>query len=172
MAPHEWLTQELASLAWYAHYLREALLDPEVLQPGKNACAAAAKYLVEWEDLIPDTDPLFGYVDDLFAVLLGFQQLAHQGGPAGKTYVEMELPSGATLSQRIAEAKSLFGPFWDYLEKELQVGFREVAMAIEADPAHVDQLVTMLKNYIDGYMERTVAPIDADALARFLAQYQ
>lgn len=174
MESHTWLTQEIASLHWYAHYLREALTDPDLPDAGKNPAAAAAKYLVEWEDLIPDTDPRFGYVDDLFVIYLGLDELTHKGGRHGKTYADMQMPSEQTIGQSIIEAKRRFKPFWSFIVKEVGPGFQHIARAIKKDKGHLDQLVEMLGNYIDAFsqQERPSEPIDAASLEAFMAKYQ
>src|SRR5688500_8944491 len=104
MMRHEWLTRELMSLSWYGHYLLEAINDDKLSQAARSQAVAAAKYLVEWEDLIPDTDPLFGYIDDLFVVLLGLEQLMKIGGrEAMSAYGPKPLPGEIPLEQKIKE---------------------------------------------------------------------
>lgn len=171
MGRHEWLTQELGQLHWYAHYLREALGDGELLPAGQNPCAAAAKYLVEWEDIIPDTDPMFGYVDDLFVILLGLDELLHKGGRAGKAYGDKQMPSGATIKESIQEAKKSFKSFWDFIAGEVGAGFQHIARALKKDSGYVGQLIEMLNNYIDAYAQRPVTPVDGGQLETFLSKY-
>ncbi len=169
MERHEWLTHELMSLSWYAHYLLEAMSDEELNPGGRSQAVAAAKYLVEWEDLIPDTDPLFGYVDDLFVVLLGLENLMKLGGrEAMGKYGQKMLPGNVPVDQKIKEAKDNFSSFWSYVSKEVSNGFQEIQRALRKDDSHVAMLKTMLQNYITAAAQRPVNPIDAAALEQFL----
>ena len=169
MHRHEWLTRELMSLSWYAHYLLEALSDGSLNTGGKSQAVAAAKYLVEWEDLIPDTDPLFGYVDDLFVILFGMSELMKLGGrDAMMKYGAKMLPGNITLETKIKEAKAEFPTFWTYMTKEVGGGFHEIQRSIRKDEAQVPQLKTMLQNFIQAAGQRPVNPVDAAALEQFL----
>ncbi|MHC4392084.1 MAG: hypothetical protein ACYS22_12310 [Planctomycetota bacterium] len=171
MHDHDWLHQELAGLHWYAHYLREALTDGDLPDGGRNPAAAASKYLLEWEDLVPDTDPQFGYIDDLFAIYLGLSELMKKGGRHGKSYGQKVLPAGHTLQQAVADARSRFKGFWAFIEKEVGPGFQHVARAVRKDKEFVRELVTMLGNYIDAYAQREVPVVDPDSLKKFMAKY-
>lgn len=169
MERHEWITRELMSLSWYAHYLLEAISDDDLNAAGKSQAIAAAKYLVEWEDLIPDTDPLFGYVDDLFVVLIGFEQMMKLGGrEAMGKYGPKPLPGQVPLEQKIKEAKQNFDSFWSYCLKEVSNGFQEIQRALRKDDSHVATLKTMLQNYIQAASQRPVNPIDSASLDQFL----
>jgi uncharacterized membrane protein YkvA (DUF1232 family) len=169
MQRHEWITHELMSLSWYAHYLLEAITDESLSQAARSQAVAASKYLVEWEDLIPDTDPLFGYVDDLFVVLLGLEQLMKIGGrEAIAKYGPKQLPGNVSLEQKLKEAKHNFQSFWDFIAKEVGGGFQDIQRALRKDDSYIAQLKTMLQNYIQAAGQRPVQPIDAASLEDFL----
>ena len=169
MERHDWITRELMSLSWYAHYLLEAISDPELNPGARSQAVAAAKYLVEWEDLIPDTDPLFGYVDDLFVVLFGLEQLMKLGGrEAMAKYGPKPLPGNIPLDQKLKEAKENFNSFWGWIVREVGAGFQEIQRALRKDDSAVATLKTMLQNYIQAAGQRPVHPIDAASLDNFL----
>jgi uncharacterized membrane protein YkvA (DUF1232 family) len=169
MQRHEWITHELMSLSWYAHYLLEAISDESLSMPARSQAVAGAKYLVEWEDLIPDTDPLFGYVDDLFVVLIGLENLMKIGGrEAIAKYGPKQLPGNVSLEQKLKEAKHEFAGFWEYVHKEVSGGFQDIQRAMRKDDSYIAQLKTMLQNYIAAASSRPVNPIDAPALENFL----
>src|SRR5439155_6970423 len=154
MERHEWLTEQVAALPFYAHYLVEAVNDPRVPANGKNACLAAAKYLVEWEDIIPDTDPVFGFVDDLFVVLYGLGELMKLGGREGKLYGEKTLPTGGRVADRVREARENFAGFWGYIVQEVGGGFQEIARALQQDPKLLPPLVKAVRAYIQEAQQR------------------
>jgi uncharacterized membrane protein YkvA (DUF1232 family) len=168
MERHEWLTQELASLPWYAHYLVEAIEDPKIVASGKNPCLAAAKYLVEWEDVIPDTDPQFGYVDDLFVLLYALSELLRHGGREARRIGEKTLPTGGRVADRIHEARENFPGFWGYMVQEVGGGFQDVARTLQKDPTLVPPLVAAARSYIQAASQRTVTPVHPQALEMFL----
>jgi uncharacterized membrane protein YkvA (DUF1232 family) len=168
MERHEWLTRELATLPFYARHLLAAVSDPRLPASGRNPCFAAAKYLVEWEDIIPDTDPVFGYVDDLFVVLYGLSELVKFGGREGKLYGEKALPGGGRVADRIQEAKENFGGFWTYIVKEVGPGFQEIARALQEDPGLLAPLVAEVRTYVQSASQRAVVPIEPQALELFL----
>jgi uncharacterized membrane protein YkvA (DUF1232 family) len=171
MQRHEWLTQELMSLSWYAHYLLEAISDESLSAACRSQAVAAGKYLCEWEDLVPDTDPVFGYVDDLFVVLIGLEQLMRIGGrEVMGTYGAKPMPGNIPLEQKLKEAKENFASFWAYVFKEVSAGFQDIQRAMRKDENIVPQLQMMLKNYIQAASTRPVNPIDANALETFLRQ--
>lgn len=174
MNDHDWLTQELRSLHWYAHYLREALTDDDLPQAGKNGAAAAGKYLVEWEDVIPDTDPQFGYVDDLFVVFMGLEEILKRGGRHGKSYGDKQLASGATIAATVTDAKKRFKSFWAFMNAEVGAGFQHIARAVKKDKEYTAKLVAMLDNYVEAYQQapRPIDPIEPDPLTKFLARYR
>lgn len=174
MEAHDWLTHELQSLHWYAHYLREALTDDALPPSGKNPAAAAGKYLVEWEDTIPDTDPQFGYIDDLFVIFIGLDELMKHGGRHGVTYGDKQLASGQTISDTIREAKKRFRPFWDHMMGDIGSGFQHIARALRRDKTYTDKLIGMLTNYVEAYQQspRPLEPITEAALDGFMAQYE
>ena len=173
MQRHEWITHELMSLSWYAHYLLEAITDEGLSQGARSQAVAAAKYLVEWEDLIPDTDPLFGYVDDLFVVLLGLEKLMAMGGrEAIAKYGQKMLPGNVALEQKLKEAKHNFTSFWDFVAKEVGGGFQDIQRVLKKDEGYITQLKTMLQNYIQAAGQRPVQPITAAALDNFLKHKQ
>jgi uncharacterized membrane protein YkvA (DUF1232 family) len=173
MLPHEWLTAHMQGLHEYARVLKDALTDPALAPEGKSAAAAAAKYLVEWEDFVPDQDPLFGYVDDLFVILLGLSELCHAGGPVGMAYADKKLPSGETLGQAINDAQAMFPGFLGALVGEVGAGFQHVAQQLADDPGHMQRLVPMLATYIDAYAKnpRPLHPLDEASVDAFLSQY-
>jgi uncharacterized membrane protein YkvA (DUF1232 family) len=169
MERHEWITRELMSLSWYGHYLLEAILDPDLNPAGRSQAVAAGKYLVEWEDLIPDTDPVFGYVDDLFVVLLGLEQLMKLGGrEAIAKYGPKKLPGEISLEQKIKEAKENFQGFWAYVAKEVGGQFQEIQRTLRKDESVIEKLKTMLQNYVQAASQRPVQPVDRASLEEFL----
>ena len=168
MERHEWLTRELASLPWYAKHLLDALNDKHLSASGKNPAFAAAKYLVEWEDIIPDTDPVFGCVDDLFVVLYGLSELIRFGGREGKLYGEKTLPTGGRIADRVTEARENFPGFWSYIVQQVGGGFQEIARALAQDPTLLAPVASEVRGYIQQASQRRVTPIDARALEMFL----
>lgn len=169
MLRHEWLTHELQSLSWYAHYLLEAISDEKLGDGARSQAVAAAKYLVEWEDVIPDTDPLFGYVDDLFVVLFGLEQLMKIGGrDAIARYGSKVMPGDVPIEQKIKEAKENFQSFWGYIVKQVGTGFQEIQRALRKDDSPVEALKKLLTNYIQAASQRPVTPIDQGSLDAFL----
>ncbi len=173
MDRHDWLARELPNLHNYAMLLYEAATDDRVPVAGKNPCYAAAKYLVESEDVIPDSDT-FGLVDDLFVIFYGLNELLRQGGrEALAAFGQRAWADGLTLQQKIQEARARFPTFWAYMETEVARGFQEVARQIRKEPEHVNDLLTTLAHFV-GYCQQ--CPIHAfftkEELDQFLAHRQ
>jgi len=157
------------SLSWYAHYLQEAIMDESLSAQCRSQAVAAGKYLVEWEDLVPDTDPIFGYVDDLFVVLIGLEQLMKLGGrEVMAKYGPKQMPGNVSLEQKLKEAKENFAGFWAYVAKEVGAGFQDIQRALRKDEGYIDQLNVMLENYKNAAATRPVNPIEAPQLDVFM----
>jgi uncharacterized membrane protein YkvA (DUF1232 family) len=156
MERHEWLSQELAGLHYYASILHEGASDAKVAPAGRYACFAAAKYLVEVEDVIPDTDA-FGLVDDLFVIFYGLGELNRQGGRhAQSTYGTKPACGGGTVTQKLQEAKTHFSAFWSYMEDQVARGFQEIARAISKEPAHGTELLQTLAHFVHYVSQRPI----------------
>ena len=169
----EWLTREVATLPWYAHYLAEAIEDPRVARSGRNACLAAAKYLASGGDLIPDSDPVIGLLDDLFVALYALSELMKHGGrEVADAYSAKPLPPSGRLGERCREARANFPGFWNFVVKEVTGHFQEIARSLQKRPDLVGPLVAELRAFIQAAAQRPVYPIDPAALELFLRHHQ
>lgn len=112
------------------------LADDALSTEDRAPVVAACRYGYEETDLVPDTFPAYGLVDDLFVLGEGLRRFL-RGAGAGSAYAKEEV-GGAPLEAYLEGMRSRFLGFWQYCSKQTKGYFEGVAASL-ADPAVLEE---------------------------------
>ncbi|MFC1707703.1 DUF1232 domain-containing protein, partial [Planctomycetota bacterium] len=157
---------EIASLAL------EILKDDNLEAKTRRLLAAAAKYTIDEQDLVPDKFPVYGLVDDLFVLAQATGSTLEEGGDATAGYQDRKL-GGEPVMEFIDGMRDHFYGFWEFCRQQSQTLLVEAFAKAELDEAVLKEIRDEFEPSVAEIREKTrEVTLDPDQVAVFLAQFR
>jgi uncharacterized membrane protein YkvA (DUF1232 family) len=168
------MAQFLKAHGELARVLLEILRDGAIPITQKGPVIAAARYTAEENDLIPDSVPVFGHIDDLYIAAIALEETLPVLGERGTDLGERKLADGDRLGGRLTAMQGRFHGFWQYCKKAAEPFIKRNLEHYKAHPQQLPGLCAQFEKEV-AKIEQACAKeirLDPKDVERFIAQFR